>query len=355
MTSPDVTPTRSRAVRSTVSSNGELRLELIQRDVPEPGESEVVVAVEASPINPSDLGVLLGAVAPATLRSDGPDLVGSVPEAALPLYRDRLDKPLPVGNEGAGTVIAAGPKAATLIGRRVALFGGAMWADHRVADAGAVVELPEEVSTADGAALFINPLTALSMVETMRAEGHTALVHTAAASNLGQMLVRICAADGIGLVNIVRRAEQAQVLRDLGAVHVVDSSEPDFADKLTKAIRETGATLAFDAIGGGSLAGDILTAMERAQPPLTSWTPYGTTVLKQVYIYGSLDFSPTVIERKFGLTWSVGGYLLTNALARLGGETIGLRDVLEPEVLAVFARRSTGTKYLIDPSSDRSS
>ena len=295
-----------------------MRLELAERDVPEPGGSEVVVAVEASPINPSDLGVLLGAVAPGTLQPDGPDLVGAVPEAALSLYRDRLDKPLPVGNEGAGTVVAAGPDAAALIGRRVALLGGSMWADYRVADAAAVVELPDDVSTHEGAALFINPLTALSMVETMRAEGHSALVHTAAASNLGQMLVRICAADGIGLVNVVRRAEQAQVLRDLGAIHVVDSSQPDFTDRLTDAIRGTGATLAFDAIGGGSLAGDILAAMERAQPPLTSYTPYGTTVHKQVYIYGSLDFSPTVIDRKFGLTWNLGGYLLTNALSSPG-------------------------------------
>jgi NADPH:quinone reductase len=376
MMSPDAMPTRGRSLRSTISSSGELRLGVAERDVPEPAGSEVVVAVEASPINPSDLGVLLGAVAPGTLRPDGSDLVGAVPEAALPLYRDRLDKPLPVGNEGAGTVIAAGPDAARLIGRRVALFGGSMWADYRLADATAVVELPDDVSTAEGAALFVNPLTALSMVETMRAEGHSALVHTAAASNLGQMLVRICAADGIGLVNVVRRVEQARLLRELGAAHVVDSSQPDFANRLTDAIRETGATLAFDAIGGGSLAGDILGAMERAQPPLSSYTPYGTTVHKQVYIYGSLDFSPTVIDRRFGLTWGVGGYLLTNALARLGGEaigrmrarilaeakttfasryahTIGLRDVLRPEVLAVFARRSTGTKYLIDPSSDR--
>jgi NADPH:quinone reductase-like Zn-dependent oxidoreductase len=378
MTFPEATPSRGRSLRSTVSSSGELRLELAERDVPEPGGSEVVVAVEASPINPSDLGVLLGAVPPGTLRSDGPNLVGTVPEAALPLYRDRLDKPLPVGNEGAGTVIAAGPGAASLIGRRVALFGGSMWADYRLADAAAVVELPDDVSTAEGAALFVNPLTALSMLETMRADGHNALVHTAAASNLGRMLVRICAADGIGLVNIVRRAEQVQVLRDLGAVHVVDSSQRDFAEHLTEAIRETGATLAFDAVGGGSLAGEILTAMERAQPPLTSYTPYGTTVHKQVYIYGSLDFSPTIINRRFGLTWGVGGYLLTNALGRLGGaaisrmrarvlaeakttfasgyaQTIGLRDVLQPEVLTVCARRSTGTKYLIDPSSDRSS
>ncbi len=377
MTSREAIPARGRSLRSTISSSGELRLELSERDIPTPGGSEVLVAVEASPINPSDLGVLLGAVAPDTLHPDGPDLVGSIPEAAVPLYRDRLDKPLPVGNEGAGTVIAAGPEAARLIGRRVALFGGSMWADYRVADAAAVVELPDDLSTAEGAALFINPLTALSMAETMRAEGHEALVHTAAASNLGQMLVRICADDGIGLVNVVRRAEQAKVLRDLGAVHVVDSSQADFADQLTAAVRETGATLGFDAIGGGSLASDILTAMERAQPPLTSYTPYGTTVHKQVYIYGSLDFSPTVIDRKFGLTWSVSGYLLTNALSRLGGEaigrmrarvlaeakttfasgyarTIGLRDVLDPDVLTVFARRSTGTKYLINPSIDSS-
>ncbi len=376
MMSANATPTRGRSLRSTISSSGELRLELAERAVPEPAGSEVLVAVEASPINPSDLGVLLGAVAPGTLRPDGPDLVGTVPEAALARYRDRLDKPLPVGNEGAGTVIAAGPQATTLVGRRVALFGGSMWADYRVADAATIVELPDEVSTAEGAALFINPLTALSMLETMRAEGHSALVHTAAASSLGQMLVRICAADGIGLVNIVRRGEQAQLLGELGAVHVVDSSQPDFANRLTDAIRETGATLAFDAIGGGSLAGEILAAIERAQPPLSSYTPYGTTVHKQLYIYGSLDFSPTVIDRTFGLTWSVSGYLLTNALARLGGEaisrmrarvlaeatttfasryaqTIGLLDVLQPDVLAVFARRSTQTKYLIDPSSDR--
>jgi len=318
----------------------------------------------------------LGAAQPGTLRPDGPDLVGSVPEATLPLYRDRLDKPLPVGNEGAGTVVSAGADAASLVGRRVALFGGSMWTDYRVADAAAVVPLPDDVSTAEGAALFINPLTALSMVETMRAEGHTALVHTAAASNLGQMLVRICAADGIGLVNVVRRAEHVQLLRDIGAVHVVDSSLPDFADRLTEAISATGATLAFDAIGGGTLAGDILTAMERAQPPLESYTPYGSPVHKQVYIYGSLDFSPTVIERRFGLTWGVSGYLLTTALARLGGDviarmrarviaeakttfassyaqTIGLGDVLQPDVLTTFARRSTGTKYLIDPSRDR--
>ncbi len=373
---PDAVQIRGRRLLSTLSSDGDLRLELAEHEVAAPTGSQVIVAVEATPINPSDIAMLLGALAPAALQPDGDALVGALPASTLPVYRDRLDKALPIGNEGAGTVIAAGPDASELVGRRVALFGGSMWADYRVSEAAAVIALPDDLRTADAAALFVNPLTALSMVETMRAEGHSALVHTAAASNLGQMLVKICVADGVELVNIVRHPDQAELLRGLGATHVVDSSAPGFRDQLTDAIRATGATLAFDAIGGGSLASEILTAMEHAQPPLTHYTPYGTSVNKQVYIYGSLDFSPTVIDRRFGLTWGVSGYLLTVAMGRLGGEavgrmrarvlaeatttfassyaqTIGLGDVLNPEVLAVFARRSTGAKYLIDPSSDR--
>ncbi len=372
---PEPSPTTGRSLRSLVTSDGELRLSLSERPLPKLGDGQVVVAVEASPINPSDLGVLLGPTDPAELVEDGGDLVGRVGSGLLSAYRDRLDKPLPVGNEGAGTVVAAGAGAESMVGKRVALFGGSMWADYRVADAGAVLELPDDVSVTEGAALFVNPLTALSMVETMRADGHTALVHTAAASNLGQMLVRICAADGVGLVNVVRSDEQVQVLEDIGATHVVNSALPDFADRLTEAVSETGATLGFDAVGGGTLAGDILLAMERAQPPLSSWTPYGSTTHKQVYIYGSLDFGPTVVDRRFGLTWGIGGYLLTNALGRLGGEaigrmrarvvaeakttfrsgyaeTIGLAGVLDPATLEVVSRRSTGTKYLIDPSRD---
>jgi len=372
MTLPDA-PTRGRSLQSTITSDGRVRLSLEERSLPELGDGQVVVAVEASPINPSDLGVLLGPVRPDGLTRDGDDLVGSVPAELLPRVRDRLDKSLPVGNEGAGTVVAGVPE---LVGKRVALFGGSMWADYRVADAGAVVELPDDVSTAEGAALFVNPLTALAMVETMRAENHTALVHTAAASNLGQMLVKICADDGVPLVNIVRKPEQVELLKGIGAEHVVDSSQADFAEQLTEAIRATGATLAFDAVGGGTLAGHILSAMERAQPPLASYTPYGSTTYKQVYIYGSLDFSPTVIDRDFGLTWGLGGFLLMVALGRLGGETfarmrarvvaeakttfassfaetIGLSGVLDLDKLGVFARRSTGAKYLVDPSSDR--
>ncbi|WP_249011473.1 zinc-binding dehydrogenase [Conexibacter sp. DBS9H8] len=376
MTTSQPTPRRSRSLRSTITADGHLTLSLQERELPELAADEVLVAVEASPINPSDIAVLLGPVAPEALEAESGTLTAAVPEAALGLFRDRLGKPLPIGNEGAGTVVITGADATELLGARVALFGGSMWADYRVASGSGVLVLPESVSTAAGASLFVNPLTALSMVETMRAEGHHALVHTAAASNLGQMLVRICAADGVGLVNVVRRPEQVELLRGLGAEFVVDSSAASFREELTDAIRATGATLAFDAIGGGTLAGDILGAMERAQPPLASYTPYGSPVLKQVYIYGALDFSPTVLRRTFGLTWGVGGYLLTNALGRLGGEavermrarvlaeatttfashyarTVGLGDLLDPAVLAAVAERRTGSKYLIDPSRDR--
>ena len=370
-------PSTGRTLRSTITSDGSLQLRMVEEQVPDPTGSQVLVSVEASPINPSDLGVLLGPADPATLAPvDGGGLDGSVPERIIPVLRDRLDKALPVGNEGAGTVIAAGPDAEHLLGRAVTLVGGAMWSDYRLVDSAAVIPLPDDATPADGAALFINPMTALSMVETMRAEGHTALVHTAAASNLGQMLVKICKADGVGLVNIVRSAEQSATLAELGAEHVVDSSQPDFNDRLAEAVAATGATLAFDAVGGGTLASDILAAMERSADPQDHWTPYGSPTHKQVYIYGSLDMGPTQIQRTFGMRWSVGGYLLTDAIGRLGGETIGrmrervvaelkttfassyaktigLGDVLDPANLAEFSRRSTGTKYLIDPSLDR--
>ncbi len=273
-------------------------------------------------------------------------------------------------------MIAAGPEAEELVGRSVSLVGGSMWSDYRLVDSAAVIPLPEDATPADGAALFVNPMTALSMVETMRAEGHTALVHTAAASNLGQMLVKVCKDDGVGLVNIVRKPEQAVTLKDLDAEQVVDSSQPDFHKQLQEAVAATGATIAFDAVGGGNLAGDILSAIERSQPPAGFWTPYGSATHKQVYIYGSLDFGPTTIQRTFGMRWAVGGYLLTDALGRLGGETvmtmrdrvvseikttfassyaetIGLADILEPARLAAAGKRGTGAKLLIDPSSDR--
>jgi NADPH2:quinone reductase len=286
---------------------------------------------------------------------------------------------MPVGNEGAGVVVAAGesPAAQALIGKTVAILGGAMYAQYRTVKAGAALVLPEEATAADGASCFVNPLTALSMIETMRTEGHTALVHTAAASNLGQMLNKVCQADGVGLVNIVRSPAQADILRGSGAVHVVDSSAPEFMGDLIEALVATGATLAFDAIGGGKLASQILTAMEAAaNRTATEYSRYGSTVHKQLYIYGGLDTRPTELNRgAFGFSWGIGGWLLTPRFAAMTAERrdalrqrvvaelkttfasayageISLRDVLRPEIIAVYNRRATGEKYLINPSLD---
>ncbi len=371
-------PTTGLELRSTVSSGGELRLSLEEVAVREPGPDDVLVRVEASPINPSDLGLLLGPVDVTTLVAVGsperPTLTATVPAARMGMMKPRLDQSMAVGNEGAGTVIAAGENAAGLIGRKVGMLGGAMYAQYRTVPASSCIPLPEGASAADGASMFVNPLTALAMVETMRGEGHTALIHTAAASNLGQMLNRICIADDLALVNIVRSAEQAALLRGIGAKHVVDSSSTSFRAELTDAVAETGATIAFDAIGGGRLANAILHAMEAAaNRAAAGYSRYGSSTFKQVYIYGGLDTGPTELDRGFGFAWSVGGFLLTPFLQKIGGAetqrlrdrvareltttfashytaTLSLADVLKPEMALAYNRKSTGEKYLIDPS-----
>lgn len=365
-------------IRSTITAAGELRLTLDPVAVADPGPGEIVVAVRAAPINPSDLGLLLGPADLSTLRGDGsadaPVAIAAVPERRLAGVEARLDQSMPVGNEGAGTVVRAGAGAEALVGRTVALVGGGMYTRYRTVRAAEALPLPEGTTAEQGASAFVNPMTALAMLETMRAEGHSALVHTAAASNLGQMLVRLAAAENVPLVNVVRSGEQAALLRAAGAAHVCDSSAPDFADALTEAVAATGATLAFDAVGGGDLAGRILAAMERAANRAGGdYSRYGSSVHKQAYIYGALDVRPTVLDRSFGFAWGVAGWLLTPVLARLGGErvgamrarvaaeltttfasrytaTIGLREALDPAVIAAYARRATGEKYLLDPS-----
>jgi len=282
---------------------------------------------------------------------------------------------MPVGNEGAGTVVEAGsaPEAQALLGKTVAVLGGAMYSEYRCVHASQCLELPPGTTPVDGASWFVNPLTALGMVETMRAEGHTALVHTAAASNLGQMLQKVCSKDGIALVNIVRKPEQAVILRDLGATYVCDSSAPAFMDELVEALVATSATIAFDAIGGGKLVGQILTAMEIALNKKSGgYSRYGSSTHKQVYIYGMLDRSPTILSRSFGMAWGLGGWLLTPFLQKAGGETVqrlrtrvaselkttfashyarhvSLREALKPEVIAAYGKQATGEKYLITP------
>jgi NADPH:quinone reductase len=368
-------PASGLQLRSNITSAGELVIDLVQASVSAPVGDQVLVQVEATPINPSDLGLLVGPADLSTLKGDASRVTATVPARVLPMLAARLDEAMPVGNEGAGTVIAAGPDAAAqaLVGRRVALIGGAMYAQYRTVRAADVLPLPADASAADGASCFVNPLTALGMVETMRMEGHTALVHTAAASNLGQMLVRICKADGVPLVNVVRSPAQAAILKAQGATHVVDSSADDFVASLTDAISETGATLAFDAIGGGKLAGQILAAMEAAlnrRPG--AYSRYGSSTHKQVYIYGGLDVGPTELVRAYGMAWGLGGWLLTPFLAKIGAEAAGrlrqrvadelkttfasrytsevsLAEVLAPETLRAINRKATGEKYLILP------
>lgn len=365
-------------IRSTATADGRLELSLAEVPLDPPGDGEVVVRVEATPINPSDLGLLLGPADMTSLQAGGtaerPTLTATIPPRGMAGVQARLDQSLPVGNEGAGTVVRAGAGSERLVGTRVGMWGGGMYTRLRTVRAADVIPLPDQASVADGASMFVNPLTALGFVETMRAEGHKAIVHMPAASNLGQMLNRICLADGIDLVNVVRSDAQARILRDQGARHVLDSTAADYQDQLTDAIARTGATIAFDAIGGGTQAARVLQAMEAAAARnLPAYSRYGSDTFKQVYIYGALDLSPTVLDRWVGFSWSVGGWLLTPFLGKIGREgwarltkrvadellttfasrytrTISLAEALDPEIVRAYQRKATGEKYLIDPS-----
>lgn len=368
-------------LRSLIKASGDLEVSLVPVSIPEPGPDEVVVRVEATPINPSDLGLLFGAADMSTAKASGsadaPVITAKVPEAAMKAMAGRLDESMPVGNEGAGTVIKVGSSdaAQALLGKTVAMIGGAMYAQYRLIKAADCLKLQDGTTAADGASCFVNPLTALGMTETMKREGHKALVHTAAASNLGQMLNRICLKDGIDLVNIVRSEAQAKLLRDVGAKYVVDSTAPTFLDDLTEALVKTGATIAFDAIGGGRLAGQILSCMEAAigKTATGPYSRYGSNIPKQVYIYGSLDTKPTEIVRNFGFAWAVGGWLLFPFLQKIGAadaarlrarvaaeiktifasrytKVVSLKEALTLDAIAVYNKRATGEKYLIDPT-----
>ena len=364
---------------STLTPEGELRLELKEQLMPTPGENEVLIRVEATPINPSDHGVMFGwaSMASASSSGSGADTVLSAPVSAqgMAVMKARIGQPLAVGNEGAGTVVATGSSelAKSLDGKVVAAMGGGMYGQYRCVDASVCLPLLEGHTAKDGASSFVNPLTALCMIETMNLEGHTALVHTAAASNLGQMLNRICLDGGIDLVNVVRKDEQETLLREMGAKYVVNSSKESFMADLTDAIHATGATLAFDATGGGTLASTILSAMEAAAARTPgAYSIYGSVKHKQVYLYGGLDTSATTLNRGYGMAWGVGGWLLPNFLARVGQEVatrlrtrvatemkttfashytneISLAEALDADVVAQYNSKSTGKKFLICP------
>jgi len=377
---PAQIPATALQLQSLVRADQVVELFLATVEVPEPGPDEVIIRVGAAPINPSDLGLLLaGADLDAAVfagSADRPVVTAPLPEAAMRAMKGRVGVPMPVGNEGAGTVVAAGSAAAAsaLLGKTVAAAGGGMYSEYRCVPASLCLELPDGTSEFDGASSFVNPLTALGMVETMRLERHVALVHTAAASNLGQMLNRLCIAEQVPLVNIVRRQEQDELLRSAGASYVCNSTSAAFMDELTDALTATSATLAFDATGGGRLASQILTCMEAAATAAAgSYSRYGSAVHKQVYIYGSLDRGPTELTRNFGMAWGVGGWLLTPFLQRIGPDGIerlrcrvaaeltttfassytdqvSLAGALQPGAVAGYARQATGSKYLIVPS-----
>ncbi|MGB0919767.1 MAG: zinc-binding dehydrogenase [Alphaproteobacteria bacterium] len=365
-----------KQLRSLISSEGELKIYLQDMDMPEPGADEVVVAVEGTPINPSDLGGLVGPGQMAKAKNVDGALVAPIDPAHLARFKVRLDKPLPMGNEGAGTVVAAGSSdaAQALMGKRVSCMGGAMYATHRAVNVAMCLVLPDDATARDGASCFVNPLTALAMVDTMRMDNHKGIVHTAAASNLGQMLNRICLDEDVPLVNIVRKQAQVDLLKDQGAKIVCNSSDDDFKKQLVAAIGETSASIAFDATGGGRLGDTILTCMETAfNQDAENWSPYGSTVFKQLYLYGGLDLTPTTLSRGYGMSWGIGGFLLPLFMGRVGMERmlelqqrvaaelkttfashysheISLSDMLDADIARAYEAKKTGEKYLVNPS-----
>jgi len=370
--------TTSKQLFTHISTDGTLEISLKNVKVPQPKSHEVIVRIEAAPINPSDMWPMFGPanLAEATLSEDKSTYSAPVHKSILPRIKSRLGQVLPIGNEGAGVVIAAGDSKAAqaLMGKTVAILTGGVYAQYCCVPAQACLVHNDGTTAMNAATSFVNPLTALGMVETMRMEGHSALVHTAAASSLGQMLNKICIAEGVSLVNIVRSQQQVDILQKIGAKYICNSSSETFKADLYKAIDETGATLAFDAIGGGEIVSDILTAMEQSgSKDAVGFNTYGSEANKQVYIYGGLDFSPSTLNRAYGMTWGIGGWLLMRFLSKLKPEQIGqlqkrvadeikttfacsftdeltFEQAMTPEIVLQYNAKKTGEKYLINPN-----
>ncbi len=370
-------PSSGKELRTLVTEDGILKLSIEDFPIPEPKAHEVIVKIEATAINPSDVGVVIGFPALGNVDVFGTNAAPKIPKIPapfLPAYKGRFAMNLPAGNEGAGRVIAAGVDAQHLMGKVVALFGMSSYAQYRCVPAAACMPMNEGTTPRQAAAACVNPLTVLAMIETMKMENHTAMINTAAASNLGQMLVKACADDGIPLVNIVRKQEQVDLLKSIGAKYVCNSSAPTFSEDLLDAIVETGATLGFDAIGGGEMVDHILAAMEKAeQKKATAFSRYGSTTHKQVYIYGGLTHKPTVLKRSYGMFWGVGGWLVTPIIQRVGPEKftemkkrvadeitttfksefykeISLEEAIMPDTICAYAKQQSGRKYLINPT-----
>jgi len=371
----------SKEIRSNVTSEGNIEISIASVKKPIPAENEVLIKVEASPINPSDLGLLISFAADLdslNVSGSGDETVAKmrVHPGLMKAMTPRLDQSMKVGNEGGGVIEDAGTGAEDLIGKTVGVAGGAMYSQYRCVPASSCLVMDDSTTSVEAASSFVNPLTVLGFIETMKLENHTAILHTAAASNLGQMLVKVCKDDSVPLVNIVRKSEQVDLLKNLGAEHVCNTSEPDFMDSLVNALVATGATLGFDATGGGNegkLAGQILSAMEiAANKTAKEYSRYGSDTFKQVYIYGGLDQSPTILNRSFGMQWALGGWLLTPMIGKIGmdrfqqmrervakeikttfashyTQEVSFEEMLQPETIKAYAKQATGEKYLVTP------
>lgn len=371
----------SKEIRSTVTGDGNVEISIAKVDIPTPADDEVLIEIYAAPINPSDLALLTtfgGDVSNIKVSGSGDSTVASmsVHPAVMRSMKSRVGQSMPVGNEGAGVVVDAGINAKSLIGKTVGLAGGAMYSQYKCAPAVNCLVMGDGIAPSEAASSFVNPMTALSFVETMKMENHSAIVHTAAASNLGQMLVKVCKSENIPLVNIVRKEEQVDILKNIGAKYICNTNESDFMESLVGALTETGATLGFDATGGGNngeLAGQILAAMEVAANNASGeYSRYGSETYKQVYIYGGLDPSPTILKRSYGMSWGLGGWLLTPMLGKIGMEKfqemrariskeikttfaseysqeISFEEMLQPEIINSYVKQKTGSKFLVNP------
>lgn len=375
------TPQCGLQIHSRLGRDGTLCLSLDETVTPALESNEVLIAVEAAPINPSDLLTLFPGGEHGQLHAElvagRPQLTTTLPPSVSEAFAGRFDMPLPVGLAGSGTVVAAGDNAQSWLGQRVTALSLSLgfFSQYCKVTTAECAILPDNVSFEEAADVFCNPMTALGIVETVKLEGHAAFIHTAAASNLGQMLVKICREDGIELVNIVRRQEQVELLRDLGAKYICNSSAPGFAEDLVKAIEQTGAMLAFDAIGGGTMVHQLLSGMETAAAArLPVYSPYGSFENKQVYVYGRLDRSPMYIEHgDYGVLWGVQGWVLPIVQQQIGQQRVealkerilaglqstfasrycrqlSLAEALDPATIQAYCRQSTGEKFLIRPS-----
>ncbi len=367
-------PTTGKQLFATLAPDGQLTVEVADSEFPDPTGNQVLVKMEAAPINPSDLALLLGQADLESGEYSPGKLVATMPEPFHSASKGRHGQRLPVGNEGAGTVVATGTTdmAKALMGQRVACVPGHAYSQYATADAAMCLPLGD-LSSEVGASAFVNPMTALGFVENARMDGQKAIVHAAAASNLGQMLVKICQEDGMGLVNIVRKAEQETILRDLGAEWVVNSSAPDFLPKLMAAIDATDAYYGFDPIGGGTTVDACFKAMERvAVGKMKDYNRYGSNQQKRMFIYGRLDTGPTTLTPSYGFGWTLSGWLLTPFLAQAGVETmmrmrqrvlagltstfassykrkVTLEQMLEKNAASDYRKMKTGEKYLVTP------